>query len=107
MRPLWTVSDRLRKAREFAHLDQAELAERIGISRATVSNYERGVGAPRRPILRLWAEETGVPLEWLQQGHGPESDEGLPASRCIQPSLFTVDDISPTPFTPVDFTAAA
>lgn len=65
--PVWTLGDRLRKAREFAGLDQDELAERIGISRGTVSNYELGRGQrpPKRIVINAWAEVTNVPVSWL------------------------------------------
>lgn len=66
--PRWTVRDRLRKAREHAALQQGELAERIGVGRSTISNYEAGVTEPKRPILLSWAMATGVPLEWLVSG---------------------------------------
>jgi transcriptional regulator with XRE-family HTH domain len=82
--PEWTIADRLRKARESAGLDQGELAERIGIARSTVSNYERGTHTPRRPIIRLWAEETGVPMDWLS----PRTDVPLRRSTDLRPSSF-------------------
>lgn len=65
--PTWTLGDRLRKAREFAGLDQGELAERIGISRGTVGNYELGHGVrrPKPVVINAWAAVTGVPLSWL------------------------------------------
>ena len=63
--PRWTIADRLRKAREDCGLDQRELAARAGISRATVSNAERGVGTPNTATLRVWAAATGVSLAWL------------------------------------------
>lgn len=66
--PKWTVADRLRKAREEAGLDQAELASRAGLSRATVSNAERGVGIPQRATMLVWAMATGVDPDWLMQG---------------------------------------
>lgn len=66
--PEWTITDRLRKSREHANMDQTQLAERIGMARTTVSNYENGVTPPKRPILLSWALATGVPLEWLQTG---------------------------------------
>lgn len=70
--PDWTLADRLRKAREVAGLEQAELAQRIGISRHTVGNYElgRGVRGPKLIVLRAWSQETGVPLAWLVGEHG-------------------------------------
>ena len=67
--PRWTLGDRLRKAREFAGLEQGELAARIGISRGTVSNYELGRGQrpPKLIVLRAWAHECGVPFDWLTE----------------------------------------
>lgn len=80
--PQWTVSDRLRKARECAGMEQAELAARVGIARNTVSNYERGATPPKRPVLLSWALACGVPLVWLQDGvepTSPTSGDALPA----------------------------
>lgn len=66
--PQWTMADRLRKARETAGLEQDALAKELGVSRNTVSSYERGKVAPRRPVLIAWALRTGVPLAWLMHG---------------------------------------
>jgi len=73
--PTWTLSDRLRKAREYAGLEQLDLAERLGASRGTVSNYERGSNIrPLKPyLLEKWAAECGVDLAWLIGDDGPIS----------------------------------
>lgn len=42
----------LRQARELAGLTAAELAERSGLHRVTVANYERGMHCPQD----TWAE---------------------------------------------------
>lgn len=64
--PEWTVSDRLRKAREHAGLHQDELADAIDVSVRTISRYETGdVTQPRRIVLRQWALACGVSYEWL------------------------------------------
>lgn len=63
--PHWSIGDRLRKAREHAGLEQRQLAERAGISRATISNAERGVGNPSLPTLQAWAAACDVPVAWL------------------------------------------
>jgi transcriptional regulator with XRE-family HTH domain len=65
--PAWTLTDRLRKAREHRHLQQAQLAAITGISERSIQNYEAGRTAPRRPQLIAWALATGVPLEWLEE----------------------------------------
>jgi transcriptional regulator with XRE-family HTH domain len=70
--PAWTQQDRLRKAREHAGLTQAELADRLGIGRTTVANYENGTTLPKRPVLLSWALATGIRLAWLM--HGIEGD---------------------------------
>ena len=77
--PTWTLGDRLRKAREFAGLEQGELAVRIGVSRGTVSNYElnRGQRPPKRLVVRAWAEITGVPLDWIEAADTEASSGGL------------------------------
>ena len=71
--PVWTLADRLRKAREHAHLTQQELADQIGISRASVVNYETGRHSPPRPVMLSWSMATGVDLEWL---YGPPTPGG-------------------------------
>lgn len=63
--PVWTLADRLLKARVFARLEQNELAAKLGISRASVSNYERGNTEPNRPVLYMYSVVTGVDLAWL------------------------------------------
>lgn len=66
--PEFTAGDRLRKARELLGLDQESFADKLGVSRGTVSNYERNATTNRRPIvLRTWALATGVSLDWLEQ----------------------------------------
>lgn len=76
--PEWTMPDRLRKAREHAGLEQAELAHDMGVSRNTVNNYERGRTTPRRPVILAWAIRCGVPVEWLWTGQA-DADDGTAA----------------------------
>lgn len=65
------VHHRLRIAREFAHLEQQQLADRIGISRNSVSSAELGRTKPRKITLNAWALATGVPVTWLITGQTP------------------------------------
>lgn len=70
--PQWTLGDRLAKARRHAGLEQGEMAEKLGVSRAAVSAWENDHNKPNRgewDLLSLtarWAELTGVRLEWLR-----------------------------------------
>lgn len=65
------VRHRLRIAREYAGLEQAELALTMGVTRSTVSNAENGRGRPLRSTINLWAMACGVPREWIMTGRPP------------------------------------
>lgn len=69
--PEFHAGDRLRKARELSGLGQGPFAQSIGISRGSVSNYERAHRPPKPIVLKAWSLATGVPVEWLEYGTGP------------------------------------
>jgi len=69
--PEWTLGERIRKARDFAGLDQAELAALVDATRTTVSNWETGATSPNQRKVRRVAMVTGVAVDWLRDGHGP------------------------------------
>ena len=77
--PEFDRSDRLRKAREHAGLEQVELATAIGVSRNTVSAAERGANTPRRHVVMAWAMAC---VEWIETGTVPRHDDGGPGDRC-------------------------
>lgn len=77
--PEWRLSDRLRRAREWAHLDQQQLATLTGLSRASISAAENGHRAPRAASVRLWAVATGVSVAWLETGQAPPPGNDQPA----------------------------
>lgn len=91
--PVFSVGDRLRKARETAGLSQQELADAVGIARASVVNYEKAHTAPRVIVLRAWALATGVPLDWLRDGPVPRTDGYHQASRPVR-HLTLVPDLA-------------
>jgi DNA-binding transcriptional regulator YiaG len=66
--PEWTLGDRFRKAREFAGFKQEDLAKFLGVSPATISNWETGARLPRGGELNLisrWSKITGVRKGWF------------------------------------------
>ena len=89
--PEWTVSDRLRKAREERGLSQQELADASEgeLRLRTISNYERAryMGERKRSTLRIWATRTGVPLEWILTGRAPSGGDGGDAVTIWYPTL--------------------
>jgi transcriptional regulator with XRE-family HTH domain len=80
--PNFTLGDRLRKAREYADVSSAAMAEALNVSRNTVTNYEH----ERTPItvaaLVVYADVTGVPVSWLIGGDDPDL-----RSRCFSAAV--------------------
>ena len=72
--PVIEVRHRLRIAREYVGLDQDQLAQRMEVTRSTISNAENGHGSPRRSTINAWALACGVPATWLRTGKEPHDD---------------------------------
>lgn len=63
------MSTRLKTVRTKAGLTQAELAEKVGVSRKTVNTVENGVFTPSTPLALGLARALGVRVEdlfWLE-----------------------------------------
>ena len=71
--PPITLAHRLRIAREWRNLEQIDVAKELGISRATVSNYERGHTAPGKLVINAWAVVCKVDVEWLRNDDMPSN----------------------------------
>ena len=98
--PQWTIADKLRKAREFAGLDQADLAALIESSRATISNYEANgyTKRRRRQTLRMWAWACGVEPTWIDPSlDGPNPGGGGSIRRVSMSACTNRDDFSQAP----------
>jgi transcriptional regulator with XRE-family HTH domain len=65
--PVWTLGERLRKARRRAGLEQADMAKHFGVSQVAISRWESDQAQPRDllTVVRGWAELTNAPLGWL------------------------------------------
>ena len=55
----------LKMARQMKELTQEEAAQRIGVSKDTLGNYERGKSYPDIPVLRKIEEVYGVSYDRL------------------------------------------
>ena len=59
------IGMKLKTLRNGRKLTQQELAEKIGLNRATISNYEVGRRIPHLPELELFASFFGVGLDYF------------------------------------------
>jgi transcriptional regulator with XRE-family HTH domain len=70
--PHFGLGDRLKKARTAAGYQQQELADALGVSRNTVSNYEtESVATADRATVYRWAVACGVAYGWIEAGARP------------------------------------
>jgi len=86
------LSIRIRSARTQSGLSQLKLAERLGVSRSAVANWESTTAAVS-PTLERLAElsiETAVSFEWLATGRGARAlvhePTALPGDHAIDPT---------------------
>jgi len=71
--PSWRMADRIRRSLDHADIGVSELADELGVSRNTISNWVNGRHAPRPRDLRAVARVCGVDPGWLERG--AENDE--------------------------------
>ena len=71
MRPVKTLAQRFKYAREAAGLTKADLARALGISRASVTQIESGITKNLRGSTLVSLEQvTGISSEWVEEGRG-------------------------------------
>lgn len=65
-----TIGDRLREARENKSLDQATLADKVGVATRTLQRWEKGEQVPDGVSITRLARATTVQPSWLLTGEG-------------------------------------
>ncbi len=68
--------------RDKAGLEQKEMADYLGVSASTISNWENGRCAVKFPFLVSWAQVTGYNVSSLQGGDG----DSEPGGRRLRPA---------------------
>lgn len=70
-----SVAKRIRAARIARGWSQAQLAERMKVTRSACSQWElvKGGTIPRGHRLERLADQLGVTVEWITTGHNPSS----------------------------------
>lgn len=83
------IGQRVHRLRRAKGLTRTELAERLGVSRQRVGNWERGLNTPALGVLPGLARELGVTVDELITGEpspqawlSPEQREE--ARRCLE-----------------------
>ena len=72
-----SLDNRLREERARLGLTQAELAERVGVSRKTINTVENGVFVPSTALALRLARALGTTVEQLFQLPGGGDGEPL------------------------------
>ena len=67
---------RLRKSLRVVGLGVSDMAQALGVSRNTVSNWINGRARPGNTQLILWATYADAPLDRLQSGEAPPIESG-------------------------------
>ena len=64
------MKDRIKKLRKSLDMTQQEFADRIGVKRNTIGQYEIGRNEPIDTVINLICREFGVSEEWPRTGSG-------------------------------------
>lgn len=92
--PRMEFKDRLKAARRHANLNQAELAQRAGITQTSISDLERGKSKATAHVAKI-ASVCGVDALWLSDGKGEmvrrvtaQGDEPANVAMAAQPNMM-------------------
>lgn len=77
------MRERLKELRKKLGLTQQEFADRLGIKRNAITNYEVGRNDPADMVVSMICREFNVNEEWLRTGKGTMLQE---------PDSFSLDD---------------
>lgn len=59
------MKNKIRKARKYAKLTQTQLAEKLGVFKQNISQYETGKRNPKLKRLKEIAEICNVPIDFF------------------------------------------
>ena len=65
------IGNKVKEARKFAGMTQKQLADKVGLSRESITNYERGKFQVSINMLQQIADATNLPVSWFFRD-GPE-----------------------------------
>jgi transcriptional regulator with XRE-family HTH domain len=85
-----SIGNKLKTLRKGRHYTQQELAEKLGVTRCTISNYEVGRRTPHLTELKRFAEFYGVDLSYFGVASKDEVFDLLSRAK----EVFANDQIS-------------
>lgn len=85
-----SFSCRLRQAREQAGLTQQAFADKLGVTKSAIGNYENGVSSPKWDVLVKIFDILHVEPNFLYQDDF--SSDGLPLTRALTPVQVSLLD---------------
>lgn len=85
------MKNRIKEIRKELDLTQQEFADRLGIKRGAVANYELGRNTPIDAVVSLICREFKINEAWLRTGEG---EKDAPESKNILDELAKVYDLS-------------
>jgi transcriptional regulator with XRE-family HTH domain len=91
--PELTLGWRLRMAMERSGLDQSEWAEYLGVNRTTITRWTHDKGPVARGHLIAISLRTGVPIEWIETGTGPQTSNPGGGQRARRDSNSQPSDL--------------
>ncbi len=89
------MKNRIKEIRQSYELTQQEFADRLGIKRGTIANYELGRNEPIDAVITLICREFRVNENWLRYGTGDmkaETTQKQKLTRFFADVLATAPD---------------
>lgn len=73
---LATLGEQIKELRKNRHINQQQLADAVGVTKASISDYERNKRMPKIDTIRIIAETLDVPESELFQHLTDQEDDG-------------------------------
>lgn len=86
-----SFKDRFAQLRKEAQYTQEQIAEKLGVSKGTIGNYEAGLREPKLPALENIADFFNVDIDYLL-GHTNERPEYTLEDRWIMKCYHNADE---------------
>lgn len=93
---IMAFGDKLKYLREYQHIDQKEMATKLGISQSTYSRYELGQTAPSIDNLKKIANFFNVPIDYLLENYNYDTQELTDFNHFILHGNYTLFSKLPT-----------